>query len=120
MSGDVLAVFSICRAAAVSATNSCGEQSGVTDDLGIFLYARILASERVCQTLHELPQRLLVWLPRHDGVRFASGCGGVRCLAQSAGVPCARKGDKYIGEDTRGVEQAVKVCEAGSAGAGHG
>jgi hypothetical protein len=47
---------------------------GLTDDFGIFLHALVVSTERVLETLGQLPQGLVLWLPRHGGdceLRFA-------------------------------------------------
>jgi hypothetical protein len=44
-----------------------------TDNIGILLHARVLEGERAVEALHQLPQRLVLWLPRHGGEWFAAG-----------------------------------------------
>lgn len=103
MSGDVLAVLSICRATAVSATHTLGEHSKYTDDFGVLLHTGVLACERVLQTLHELPQGLLVWLPRHDGRWLALLCGKLRRVADGVEVDVRGRRSECIVEDFESV-----------------
>ena len=98
MSGDVLAVLSICKATAVSAIHNLGEQTEHTDNFSILLHTRVLARERVFQTLHELPQGLFVWLPRHDERWLALLCGEVRRVAGFGEVVVEGGGSEYMGE----------------------
>jgi hypothetical protein len=88
-----------------------GGQSEPTDDFGILLHTGVLASEGVLQALHELPQRLLVWLPRHDGWWFARRYGKMRRLAQFAGETFVRGGNRYIGKVIEGKDRSSKCVK---------
>ena len=94
-----------------------------TDDFGVLLRILVMAAEGVLQTLGELPQGLLLRLPRHGGECWCAVRGEV--VSPLLYLRAARSGEGGERREVRcsGWEELRAVGrrepEAGSAGAIH-